>query len=455
MSQVSSDTINQDEVPPKVVSGGSRIRKPKFKKVTALVFALIIAGLGAYLVHRSFAQSTITNPYSCPPVNGIYPEIKVGTKDGSTGINGEKCVSAVQWDMILSQNNHHFDKNNQYPVKVTGTYSNTDKQNAILMQTYFNWWNKSGEWSSDNLAVFNAFVPFKPLDNTTTTTATNYDQAILADKPVGYWTLGEGSGTATDSSTNKVNGTYKGTSSKTTLPNGDSATDFPGEKGTYVEIPDKDQYSVSTTKYLTWEAWIRPDTLTSGYDNNYSNFLGKCTRYNPTCEWEGRMYDTKTPAEGENRCNRVSAYIFNLGADLGSAGDWQPKCGLAQANQWLHVVGQYQIANTPSSYQCNSKDYPASKYPGTIDIWVNGVKWSQSSHADTGCMNQYGIQPQNSTSPVTVGTMALTEYWFKGAVGKFAIYDHPLTQAQISAHYQLMTGHAPSGSCANNCTLNY
>jgi len=43
--------------------------------------------------------------------------------------------------------------------------------------------------------------------------------------------------------------------------------------------------------------------------------------------------------------------------------------------------------------------------------------------------------------------------WFQGAIGKVAIYNYLLTQSQISAHYQTMTGQAPSGSCGNTCTL--
>jgi hypothetical protein len=42
--------------------------------------------------------------------------------------------------------------------------------------------------------------------------------------------------------------------------------------------------------------------------------------------------------------------------------------------------------------------------------------------------------------------------WFKGAIGKVAIYDHLLTQSQISAHFKAMSGKSPSGSCGDTCT---
>lgn len=55
-----------------------------------------------------------------------------------------------------------------------------------------------------------------------------------------------------------------------------------------------------------------------------------------------------------------------------------------------------------------------------------------------------------NNSPVNIGTMA-GDAWFQGAIAKVAIYDHLLTQAQVTAHYQLMTGKAPTGSCASTC----
>jgi hypothetical protein len=145
----------------------------------------------------------------------------------------------------------------------------------------------------------------------------------------------------------------------------------------------------------------------------------------------------------QNRCNRLSAYVFNSGAGLGSGADWQPNCNLLQANQWLHVVGEYQTQTTPSG--CNSA------YPGSIDIWVNGVRWSFASHQPTGCMSQYSVKPQAGASPLNIGSMAL-DSWFPGSIGKVAIYDHLLTQTQINAHFTAMTGASPSGSCASTCT---
>jgi hypothetical protein len=155
------------------------------------------------------------------------------------------------------------------------------------------------------------------------------------------------------------------------------------------------------------------------------------------------MYDTTNP---QGRCNRLSAYVFNPSAGLGSAADWQPACGLFQAGQWYHVVGEYTTLAQPPD--CPSD--PA--HPGSINVWVNGVPWDQASHNPTGCMSQYQVVPKANNSALNVGTMAM-DTWFAGAVGKVAVYGHLLDQARITAHYQAMTGTAPKGSCANTCSL--
>jgi hypothetical protein len=156
---------------------------------------------------------------------------------------------------------------------------------------------------------------------------------------------------------------------------------------------------------------------------------------------ERLLYNT---TNSQNRCNRFSAYAFNPTAGLGSGADWQPICGLIQADHWYHVVGEYTTLSQPST--CSTSD------PGSLNIWVNGVLWSQASHNPTGCMSQYSVAPKANNSPVNIGTMAL-DTWFKGAIGKVAIYNYLLTQTQITNHYQTMTGQLPTGSCGNTCSF--
>jgi hypothetical protein len=295
------------------------------------------------------------------------------------------------------------------------------------------------------------------------TPGSTYDELVLADDPVAYWAMTASSGSEPDLTGNGHTGTYKGGApTVTTLPNGDSVADFNGSSG-YMNVASSAVFSIPTTGNLTWEGWIRPDVLQFPHDDGssgYVDWMGKCDSYSgppPTCEWEARMYDTTT-METPNRPNRLSAYVFNPSAGLGSAADWQPNAGLIQAGTWYHVVGEYTTASQPAGCftDCASSGSScpnaASSYPGSINIWVNGVEWNQGDHSPTGCMCQYCVVPVANSSGVDVGTMAM-DTWFAGAIGKVAIYDRLLTAAQITSHYGAMTAKTPDGSCANTCSL--
>jgi hypothetical protein len=264
---------------------------------------------------------------------------------------------------------------------------------------------------------------------------------------VGFWAVNRAPDEELDLTGHGHDGAYrgKGTLAPTTLPNGDAAVTFDGTEQ-YLTIPSSPSFSIPTTGYLTWEAWIRPDVLQFPNDDStgsYVDWLGKCEQYGPTCEWEARLYNA---TNDQNRVSRFSAYAFNPGAGLGSGADWQPAAGVIEAGAWYHVVGQYTTLHQPSS--CEDSD----SAPGSIDIWLNGVKWDHGSHGQTGCMSQYDVVPEANDSAVNVATMA-KESFFKGAIGKVALYDHALTQAQIDHHYTLMTGKPPSGSCGNTCNF--
>jgi hypothetical protein len=275
--------------------------------------------------------------------------------------------------------------------------------------------------------------------------STHYDQIVLCDEPVGFWAMDMSAGTQEADLTGKGStGTYKGpTPTLAAMPNGDQAAVFNGSSN-YLTVPSNAAFSIPTTGSLTWEAWIRPSILQFPNDSDgYVDWMGKCADYGPTCEWEARMYSTDN---SQDRCNRLSAYVFNPSAGLGSGADWQPVCGLFEANEWLHVVGEYTTKTQPSD--CDH----AASYPGSIHIWVNGVQWDHSQHGQTGCFSQYSVTPKANDSPINIGTMA-TDAWFQGAIGKVAIYDFLLSQTQITDHYRAMTGKSPTGSCKDTCTF--
>jgi hypothetical protein len=273
-----------------------------------------------------------------------------------------------------------------------------------------------------------------------------YDAAVLADHPVAFWDMRASGRSEADLTGHRHTGTYRpGRPTRTPLPDGEPAASFDGH-GEYMTVRSSPPFSIRTTRALSWEGWIRPDVLRFSRRSDpqrygYVDWMGKCQSYSPSCEWEARMYSA---VNAEHRCDRLSAYVFNPGAGLGSAADWQPRCHLIAAGQWLYVVGEYQTSVTPRG--CSRK------HPGAISIWVNGVKQDFADHSPTGCMSEYAVTPRSGRSALNIGTMA-RDTWFPGAIGKVALYDTLLGQAQIDAHFSAMTGARPSGSCANFCTI--
>lgn len=233
-------------------------------------------------------------------------------------------------------------------------------------------------------------------------------------------------------------GTYLGgMPERDTLPNGDPAVRFNGVNQ-YVSMPGRKEFAIAETGALSFEIWVQLDK--TDFATEYVNYLGMCFEYAPSCMWEARFDSPRTKTGGS-----AKAYAFNPGAGYGSGARWQPRDGALKPNQWYHIVGIYQTKMTPA--RCNAKD------PGSINIWVNGVKWNELGHGDTGCMSQYGIKPSAfSGTPLTIGTVARDSF-LPGAVGNLALYPYELSPEQIKQSYVTMTGLQPKGACAPLCTL--
>ncbi|MGG1553852.1 LamG-like jellyroll fold domain-containing protein [Paenibacillus ferrarius] len=242
--------------------------------------------------------------------------------------------------------------------------------------------------------------------------ASAYDTAVLADNPVGYWPLS--STVTTDQSGHGLNGTFTGSPTDTTMPNGDAAPVFDGATQ-YFTIPDDDYLEVTRTGILTIEAWMRPDVLqfTHSESSGYVHWMGKGTSGQHS--WVARMYSL---ANTENRPNRISGYSFNLSGGLGAGSYFQDT---VTAGQWIHYTLVINTVNTSATYTT-----------GYTKVFKNGVLRDQDKLSD------YSIVPGNGTAPMRIATRDLASF-FQGAIGKVAVYDYELTPAQLAAHYTAMT----------------
>lgn len=243
--------------------------------------------------------------------------------------------------------------------------------------------------------------------------ASAYDHRVLRDRPMLYLTLSAPYGTLRERNATRWGSlaSYLPANrppAKTTLPNGDKATVFDGVSQ-YVQYPSAATLSIARTGALTLEAWIRPDTLQfpSSEGDGYVHWAGKGEPGQH--EYAMRMYSLNNSA---SRPNRISGYVFNLSGGLGSGSYFQDA---VQAGAWMHVV---MVIDDRSG-------------DGSVSLYKNGVL------RKTTPLSQFDVTPGPGSAPVRIATRDFRSF-FKGAIGKFAIYGYPLTTAQISAHYQEM-----------------
>lgn len=200
--------------------------------------------------------------------------------------------------------------------------------------------------------------------------------------------------------------------------NANSACYFNGNEA-YIEVPDDDAFSIKTTGALTVSAWMSPEVLNFNItDNCYVHWLGKGD--SKQHEWTFRMYNKDiTCSEDNDRHNRISAYAFNLGGNLGSGSYVQET---VTAGEWIHIVARYDTVSN------------------TITIFKNGAQKDQDPLHD----NTYNVVPENGNAPFRMGTRSKWTF-FQGRIDDVRIYNRALSGEEILALYNEA---APSSSSA-------
>ncbi len=249
--------------------------------------------------------------------------------------------------------------------------------------------------------------------------ASAYDDQILADGPTLYLTMGSlakvlwepdlsGHGHKADRFPTRG-------LPRTRLPNGEGATVFDGQSQ-YMEVRSDAALSVPTTGVLTIEAWIRPDVLDfpRSEGDGYVHWAGKGEASQQ--EYALRMYSFNNTAS-PSRPNRISAYAFNLSGGLGSGSYFQDP---VSTGAWIHVAT---VINT----RATSGEYPT----GYVKIFKDGVL------RKTTALSQFDVTPGTGSAPLRIGTRDSRSF-FKGAIGKFAVYSYELSEARLQKHGQVM-----------------
>ena len=247
-----------------------------------------------------------------------------------------------------------------------------------------------------------------------------YDRQVLSLDPSLYLTLGNQlSAAEPDLSGNGHAGIYEPSSRAPlvlSLPNGDMATVFNGNDQ-FVEVPSAPSLSITATRCLTVEAWVKPTVLQFPHDqgSGYVYILGKGVTGKQ--EYALRMYshsNSETPPEG--RIGFLHTPLtWRAGERYGAY--FQDKVDPAD---WMML-----------SFVIDSR--PSGQWPdGYIAIYKNGqMQGSQVSLA------QFNVTPKASDAPFRIGTRDL-ESFFEGAIGKVAVYNSVLSAKDILTTYNAM-----------------
>jgi hypothetical protein len=250
----------------------------------------------------------------------------------------------------------------------------------------------------------------------------DYDKVILSDHPVAYWA----DATGKDLTGHNHPGVLKAGTARTSMPDGSQAMDINGQDQ-YMEVASDAELSVPATKVLTIEAWMRPDVL--DFDkvegSGYVYWLGKGAPGQH--EYAGRMYGQHPAGHDADRANRISGYVFNASGGLGAGSYYQAPAGdPIRVGEWIHYV---LIINTTEA--ASSGKFPT----GYTKLYV--IRKGRPAKTDQDALAGYHIVPAAGNAPFRVGTRDFGSF-FKGAIGKIAIYNYELSARQIEAHSREM-----------------
>jgi hypothetical protein len=240
--------------------------------------------------------------------------------------------------------------------------------------------------------------PWSDVVQTSTPEAASYRAAVLADNPVSYWRLGEGSGTIAGDETVANPGQYSAVTLGVPGLLASTTNVAAGFNGRSSEVRAGQTGSLDITSALTVEAWINPTSIpTAGI---YRSIVTKTNAY--SLDFDGPQLELWFSQAGQSV--RVQA-----------------PAGAIVAGTTYHVVGTYDGSNAR--------------------LYVNGAQvgvTARSGPIDT------------AISALRIGSWDGLSEWFAGTIDEAAIYRTALSATRIADHYNAgkATLAAPTGLTA-------
>lgn len=219
-----------------------------------------------------------------------------------------------------------------------------------------------------------------------------YAATVLADSPVGYWRLGESSGTAADNAegTAARDGTYVNTPTlgATGALTGDADTAIGPLNGTSQCVEIADQAAFDLGDVFSLEAWV-----SRGATGAAHVIISKSTN----------AYALALDTNGTIMLSKVSETFLQTTGVLGTG--------------WHHVVG--------------------TKNGATAAIYVDGSPASTGAYSAQTCAD--------NALPLLIGADNDNGQFFNGSIDEVAVYATALTSTQVAAHYAAGTGGGGGG----------
>jgi len=289
----------------------------------------------------------------------------------------------------------------------TQCYAEIDKWDSSAQQAVL--WVKAPSLSSSANTVLYLYYDRNQADNTAY--VGNPDSAAARNvwdnsfKTVLH--LGEDASTASGNykdSSSAAHHASAGSSSAAPVKSSGKIGDSQSFNGSdYIQIPDHNDFSVSTTNQLTVSFWLSPNVQNMA-NSGYVHFLGKGS--SGSYEWAFRIYN----ANYSDRPQAISMYHWNPSGGLGAGSRWDHSN--IPDGSWVYVTGRF------------------GKVDGSSDISLFG----NGSRVDTDTYSGYSIKPKNCDAPLNIGTRGNDSY-LNGCIDEFRVSSVARSDAWIQASF--------------------
>lgn len=234
----------------------------------------------------------------------------------------------------------------------------------------------------------------------------SYLRAMWEARPIGFWRLGEASGTVAIDQVGLNDGTYTGTPTLDVVGAIDSDTDkavtFNGTTQ-YVNVGDIALFDFEYNLPFSASAWFKTTTA------NYQVIIAKQDHLTPYAGWGLMVMNT-----GE-----ISFYLINTPTGVNLI-DTKTTAATWADGVWHHVVATYDGSTNASG----------------VTIYVDGVSEAVTTVYDT--LSATIV----NTNPVNIGARNNAGFFFNGSIDEPAIFDYELSATQARRIYWESKGYS-------------